>query len=270
MVEYKALEIAYRAQPLQIEYFFRSGHKGTVLYLEGLGCSKEDFVGAASIDELQPHSLVALDFPGCGHSLYPDDATFGMDDLVEITNIVVSELGLEDFVIIGHSMGGLVGLLYAEKYVEHVKGFIDVEGNLASEDCFFSRRIAIRGPLGFTREALDRLQDGLAQSRSRGLQEFAKALLSASEKALVAYASSLVDYSDNGNLIPRFTGLRIPRMFLYGSENRGLSYIPRLRDSDCEALEIPDSGHFPFYDNPQAYYQVICNFLDSVFSDGGG
>jgi len=269
MMEYGTLEIVYREQPLQIDYFLRGGHKGAVLHLQGLGSSKEDFVGAAGVDGLQEYSLTALDFPGCGTSPYPDDTTFGMDDLVEITNMVVAELELGDLVVLGHSMGGLVGLLYAEKYGEHVKGFINVEGNLASEDCFFSREIAKRGPTGFTREALMKLQQGLARSGSRGLREYARALLNASEKALVAYATSLVAYSDNGNLIPRFLGLAIPKMFVHGSENRGLSYIPALRESACEVVQIPDGGHLPFYDNPEAYYQVISNFMDSVFSDGG-
>ncbi len=260
-VEFNRLTIVYRKQPLQIEYLLRRGPKDAVLYLQGLGCSKDDFIGATNIRELQPYTLVAFDFPGCGNSPYPEDITLGIDDLVEITDIVVSRLNLGDFAVIGHSMGGLVALLYAEEHGEQVKGFINVEGNLASEDCFFSRKVANYGSTGFTKEVLKNYQQKLAQSDNKGSREFAKALQSASEKALFYYASPLVDYSDNGNLIPRFTGLEIPKLFVYGSENRWLSYIPRLEDSGCEIVEIPDSGHFPGYDNPQAYYQVISDFI---------
>lgn len=259
--EFKRLAIVYRKQPLQIEYLLRRGPKDAVLYLQGLGCSKDDFIGATNIRELQPYTLVAFDFPGCGNSPYPEDMPLGIDDLVEITDIVVSRLNLGDFAVIGHSMGGLVALLYAEEHGEQVKGFINVEGNLASEDCFFSRKVASYGSTGFTKEILKNYQQKLAQSDNKGSRGFAKALQSASEKALFYYASPLVDYSDNGNLIPRFTGLEIPKLFVYGSENRWLSYIPTLEDSGCEVVEIPDSGHFPGYDNPQAYYQVISNFI---------
>lgn len=259
--KFRELAIVYRKQPLQIEYLLRRGPKDAVLYLQGLGCSKDDFIGATNIRELQPYTLVAFDFPGCGNSPYPEDMTLGIDDLVEITDIVVSRLNLGDFVVIGHSMGGLVALLYVEKYGEQVKGFINVEGNLASEDCFFSRKVANYGSTGFTKEVLKSYQQKLAQSDSKGAQQFAEALQSASEKALFYYASPLVDYSDNGNLISRFTGLEIPKLFVHGSENRWLSYIARLEDSGCEVAEIPDSGHFPGYDTPQAYYQVISNFI---------
>ena len=259
--KFKKLAIVYRERPLQIEYFLRWGQKETVLYLHGLGCSKNDFVEATNIYELEAHTLIGFDFPGCGNSPYPKDMTLRIDDLVEIANIVVSKLNLGDFVAIGHSMGGLVALLYVEKYGEHVKGFINVEGNLAPEDCFFSRQVARYGATGFTKEVLKNFQQELAQSDNKGLQEFAKTLQSASEKACFDYSSSLVDYSDNANLIQRFTELEIPKLFLYGSENSGLSYIPKLKGGGCRVVEIPNSGHFPGYGNPQAYYQVISNFI---------
>jgi len=259
---FKKLAIVYRKQPLQIEYLLRRGQKETVLYLHGLGCSKDDFIGATNIHELQAHTLIAFDFPGCGNSPYPEDITFGIDDLVEITHRVVSELDLADFVIIGHSMGGLVALLYAEKYPEHVKGFINVEGNLASEDCFFSRQVAGYGSTGFTNKVFEDFRQSLAQSQNKGVQEYARTLeRSASKKALFDYSCSLVDYCDNTNLIQKFTGLRIPNLFLFGSENCGLRYKPQLKDGGGKMVEIPNSGHFPGYDNPQAYYEVISNFV---------
>ena len=265
-VKFNELAIVYRGQTIQIEYFLRGGRRGTVLYLHGLGCYKNDFMGAVDVDRLKPYTLVAFDFPGCGNSPYLANVNLGMDELVEITNIVVSELDLGDVVLIGHSMGGLVGLLYAEKYNEHVKGFIDVEGNLALEDCFFSGKIAGYGSTGFTKEVLERFQRKLAQSDSKALREHAQALGDASEKALFDYSFSMVDYSENGNLISRFSGLQIPKLFIYSVESSGLSYIPKLKDSVCEVVKIPDSSHFMFYDNPKAYYHEVSNFLDKVFA----
>jgi pimeloyl-ACP methyl ester carboxylesterase len=260
-MKYNKLAIEHQNQKLHIGYFIRPGHGEKILYLPGLGCSKVDFAEAANILWLQNHTLVAFDFPGSGNSPYPANIKYGIDDLVEITNIVVCRLKLNHLIIIGHSMGGLVALLYAEKYPEHVKGFINIEGNLASEDCFFSRRIAGYSPGGFTRELLDGFQEKLARSKSRGIREYAGTLKSASEKACYDYAAPLVDYSDNGGLIERFIRLDMPKIFVHGSENHGLSYIPELKERGCKVVEIPDSGHFPFYDNAQGYYRAISDFL---------
>lgn len=263
-MKYDILEIEHQNQNLQIEYFIRPGHGEEILYLPGLGCSKVDFAEAPKIPWLQDYTLAAFDFPGSGSSPYPANIKYGIDDLVEITNSVVSRLKFHNFIIIGHSMGGLVALLYAEKYTELVKGFINIEGNLASEDCFFSRRIAGYGPGGFTRKVLDGFQERLARSKSPSVREYAGSLKSASEKACYDYAATLVDYSDNGGLIERFIRLDIPKIFIHGSENHMLSYIPELKSCGCKVAKIPDSGHFPFYDNSQGYYRAISDFLLEV------
>ena len=263
----KKLEIDYRNHLLQIGYFIRRGRKDAVIYLHGLGCSKNDFLEAVSRAELKEYTLIAFDFPGCGDSPYPDDLHLEMDDLVEITHLVVSALPVDDFVIIGHSMGGLVALLFVERYGEHVKGFINVEGNLAPEDCFFSREVAQHSFTHFTTAAFKEIKHRLAQSKNKGFQKYAETLeTSASEKAFFDCCPSLVDYSEHGNLIQRFIALKIPKMFVYGSENRTLSYFTTLRESGCELVEIPRSIHFPGYDNPQAFYQAIAEFLWKNFS----
>jgi pimeloyl-ACP methyl ester carboxylesterase len=265
IMETKKLEITYRGQPLQIEFFIRPGPKETILYLHGLGCSKEDFLGATSAGDLQAYTLVAFDFPGCGNSSYHENMALGIDDLVEITNIFVSRLPLGDLVVIGHSMGGLVALLCIEKYGEPVKGFISVEGNLASEDCFVSRQVTKYRLAEFKGAGFRNLRQKLSQLKNRGYQKYVDTLKKySSPEAIFDYSPSLVSYSDNGNLIQRFTILDIPKVFIYGSENKGLSYIPELREKGCEVVEIPSSDHFPFYDNPRDYYRAISNFLEKT------
>ncbi|NIM17513.1 MAG: hypothetical protein GTO45_36330 [Candidatus Aminicenantes bacterium] len=64
-------------------------------------------------------------------------------------------------------------------------------------------------------------------------------------------------------MIQRFLKLNVPKLFIYGSENRSLPYIPELRKGGCEVVEIPKSNHCPNYDNPEDFYQVITNFLKS-------
>ena len=261
-MEIKKLEITYRGEQLQIAYFIRPGPRETILYLHGLGCSKNDFLGATCTDELQAYTLIALDFPGCGKSPYPENMVLGIDDLVEITNTFVSRLSLANRVVIGHSMGGLVALLSIQRYDDHIRGFINVEGNLASEDCFISREVTQYSLSEFRETGFQNLKHTFSQSENKGFQQYVKTLERYScPKAIFDYSPSLVNYSDTGNLIQRFTQLRIPKIFIYGSENKPLSYIPQLKKKGCEVVEIPESNHFPFTDNPRDYYRVISTFL---------
>ncbi|MBN1761517.1 MAG: alpha/beta hydrolase [Methanomicrobia archaeon] len=261
------LEIVYRNHPLLIDYFIlRRAGNDAVVYLHGLGCSKNDFLEAINSPELKEYTLVGFDFPGCGNSPYPSGFHLEIDDLVEITHLVLSKLQIDEFVIVGHSMGGLVALLYAERYKEHVKGFVNVEGNLAPEDCFFSREVTQHSFDYFTTAALPELKRRLTHSPNRGFRNYAETLGKASERAYFDYSPPLVDYSDSGSLVRRFIGLRMPKLFVYGSENRGLSYLPTLKEGGCETVEIPRSNHFPGYDNPHAFYQAIAAFLQTNVS----
>ena len=121
------IEINYKNNKLIINYSIRQGTGDTILYLHGLGCSKEDFDPIVNSNRFKNYNLVSFDFPGCGSTPYPESLDLTIDDLVEITDAFVYNLKLNNFVLIGHSMGGLVGLLYSEKFSSKVKSFINVD-----------------------------------------------------------------------------------------------------------------------------------------------
>jgi pimeloyl-ACP methyl ester carboxylesterase len=257
------LIIHYKEIPVRVAYFHRPGHRKTLFYLHGLGSSKNDFAQALRASGLNGCSLSAFDFPGCGGTRYPDGVRFGIDDLVEIAYMVVRSLSAGKVVLVGHSMGGLVALLLAERYRDIVSALINVEGNLTSGDCFFSRNVAGHGPGGFTDEAFLEFIRYLSQSEKRGIREYARTLQkSADRKAYADYSLSLVTCCDNGNLLDRFISLKLPKLFIRGSQNRSLPYLPALVNSGCPVREVPGSGHFPAYDNPRDYYAIISDFIN--------
>jgi pimeloyl-ACP methyl ester carboxylesterase len=261
-VEEKKLNLIYRQQNLEIAYFYRKGYEKNLLYLHGLGCAKNDFLGATEFESLRDYTLVSLDFPGFGGSTYPENMSLDIDDLVEITHMVVSQLDIGKCVFIGHSMGGLVALLYSERYSSHVEAFINVEGNLAGEDCFISRKMMKYDFSKFKKAAFPKFKQKMKKSDNTGFKKYAEILEKyTSPRAFYDYCPSLVRYSDEGELVQKFLKLEVPKLFIYGSENHTLSYLPQLRNEGCEVTEIPGSDHCPNYDNPTGFYQVIADFV---------
>jgi pimeloyl-ACP methyl ester carboxylesterase len=124
-----------------ISYFDRAGGSTPILFLHGLGNAASNFDALLANRSLAQHRLVALDFPGCGTSPYPSNQHQTIDDLVDLVDGFVARLQLPKFLLVGASMGGLVGLLYAERRPDQLVGFVCVEGNLAPEDCMFSRLV---------------------------------------------------------------------------------------------------------------------------------
>lgn len=94
----------------------------------------------ASLPELQSFRLVSADNPGRGVSPYDGNHPLNIDGVVELMESLVTHLGLNRFRLVGGSMGGLVELLYAEQNPSKIAGFVNVEGDLAPQDCMFSRR----------------------------------------------------------------------------------------------------------------------------------
>jgi pimeloyl-ACP methyl ester carboxylesterase len=124
-----------------LRYFDRPRAGPAILYVHGLGCSKADFEEMTSVSELQAFRLVSADNPGCGDSSYDENHPLNIDGVVELIENFVAQLGLNRFLLVGGSMGGLVALLYAERNPNRIAGFANVEGNLAPEDCMFSRNV---------------------------------------------------------------------------------------------------------------------------------
>ncbi|MFA6002710.1 MAG: alpha/beta hydrolase [Elusimicrobiota bacterium] len=261
----RQLAMNHSGARLNVEYFVRPGPGRTLLYLHGLGCSKSDFAEAARQRSLDRYTLMALDFPGCGGTAYPPDAEYGMDDLAAITGLFIERLSLEAPVLVGHSMGGLVALLYAHEHPDRVAGLVNVEGNLAAEDCFVSQGISEQDPTYFQTIGLPDMIADLDASGNPGFRRLAATLRSGSDpRAMHDYAPSLVRHSKSGRLLPYFVAARMPKLFVYGSQNQGLSYIPWLAQNRVPTAKIPKSDHFPGYDNPAVFYPTLAHFLKDI------
>jgi pimeloyl-ACP methyl ester carboxylesterase len=72
------------------------------------------------------HSI-ALDARGHGDSAWSPDGTYPSDAHVSDVESLVDQLGLNDFVLVGHSMGGGTALAYATRHVDKLKALVIVD-----------------------------------------------------------------------------------------------------------------------------------------------
>jgi pimeloyl-ACP methyl ester carboxylesterase len=183
--------------------------------------------------------------------------------LADLTQEVADRLLPGPYVLAGASMGGLITLLQIRRHgFARIQGLVNLEGNLAPEDCMFSRRVVGHGLAEFSATVFGRMIEELRGSRFAGDQIIAHNMeANVDVRGYHAYSFETVAESDSGRLLEEFLSLPIPRLFLYGEANRGLSYLPRLRASDVRVVEIPRSAHFLFYDDPAATFRAIGEFV---------
>lgn len=259
------LTMEIRGQAHDLPYLHRRGTGPAIVFLHGLGCCKEDCLPWIRCDPVAPFRVLAFDLPGCGGSRYSAGGALRMKDLVDLVRNVLAALELRDVVLVGHSMGGLIGLLLSERQPAAIRAFVNVEGNLAPEDCTFSRRAMADEFAEFETVVFPELKRNLASAPGIGSARYRAALEGgASARAFYDYARETVAYSDRGNLLERFLALSIPKVFIHGSENAHLTYLPRLRDSHCDVVQIAYANHFPFHDNPDGFAGAMAGFIEAL------
>ncbi|MEL7012435.1 MAG: alpha/beta hydrolase [Pseudomonadota bacterium] len=261
-MEARTLDLTIEGTEVRLACLSRAGPRPPLVSLHGFGSTKEDYADLSMHPEFQDRGLIFWDAPGCGASEIGDPAALSIPFLVKVALAACEALGVGHFHLSGHSMGGLTGLMLAHAHQERVLSFMDIEGNIAPEDCFLSRQI-IEHPGGTPADFAEGFME-----RVRHRAEYGSALYAAGLPAKVRDTTfepifnSMVALSDEAPLMEMFTGLNCPCAFLYGAQNRHLSYLGDLPAQGVEVIEIPQSGHFPMYSNPPALWTAMAAFLD--------
>ncbi len=246
---------------VDITGLYRGGTGTPLVFLHGFGSTKEDYADVVQQEHLADRPVLAYDAPGCGATTCSDPTALSIPFLVSAAEQVLRAKRIERCHLIGHSMGGLTALMLADRNPAKVASLVNIEGNLAPEDCFLSRQIISHAHDG-PREFLAHFADRVSSSRYYSSSLFAASLPhKVRADAVKPIFDSMVDLSDHGGLLERFLALPLPKMFMYGQQNGSLSYLKRLADKGIELAEIAHSAHFPMYSNPPAMWSRITGFV---------
>lgn len=249
---------------VNISAISRQGSKSPIVFLHGFGSTKEDYADIVRQANLGEFPFLAYDAPGCGETDCDSLDKVSIPFLVKTALEVIQHAEIEKFHLVGHSMGGLTALILADLIPERVLSFIDIEGNIAPEDCFLSRQIVEYS----TDSACEFFEHFIA--RALHAPAYSSPLYAASlrhkvrAEAVPGIFSSMVDLSDNGDLMRKYLNLPCPKMYMYGEQNNTLSYLRDIQSKGVRLSEIPQCGHFPMYANPPMMWREIGEFLKQM------
>jgi pimeloyl-ACP methyl ester carboxylesterase len=215
----------------------------------------------------------ALDFRGHGNSQWmsPPDYTYERhaSDLAE----VAEKLDLRDFVLMGHSMGGLVSLLYAATYPGRIRGLIIVDSTLRMPE----DRVAVLRNVGNRpgstyathEEFLDRYR--LRPDGTTAAPEIIRHLAERGGRQLPdgswthKFDRNVYAQRNSFDGISYCSQITIPTLVVKGG--RSPRVTPELfaeakaRCAHFELAEVPYSNHHVFLDNPPGFERVVKAFL---------
>ena len=231
----------------------------TVVWVHGLGESGLCFERLIRHDALAGLCHVVPDLPGYGRSPRPAHAT----DLAAAADHLAGWLaarGEPASVVVGHSMGGVLGVLLAER---HPPGSPRWSASRATSRPATARSAA--APRGsrcdaFAGGGLDALRD---QVRADGaddpaLRGYHASLVLADPRVFHRHARDLVALSADGSMAARLAGLPVP-VTVRRRRARGLAArsLELLDAAGVRCVRIEPAGHWPFIDRPAAVARVV-------------
>jgi pimeloyl-ACP methyl ester carboxylesterase len=100
--------------------------KPTILFLHGVGLTARTW-DLVCLGLRREFHCLALDQRGHGDSDWPADGDYGIEALRTDVRGLVNELDLDRFLLVGHSLGGMVALSYAVEEAPTLRGLVMVD-----------------------------------------------------------------------------------------------------------------------------------------------
>jgi len=188
---------------LEISTTLREAGDELLLFLHGIGCSRESFQHFWNRPEFASCSALAMDFVGFGESPASENFSYRIEDHARVCARLLENFSDKKLHAVAHSMGCAVALLFPDEILKSIRSFTSIEGNLIGADCgVVSRRVANSDPEKFAVEVFPEIQRQLA-----GVEKGYFALETTNPKALFKSAQSLVAWSDSEILLEKFHAL---------------------------------------------------------------
>ena len=195
---------------LSVATLTRSGRRAPVVTLHGFGSTKEDYADFARQGGLRRAWLPRLRRAGLRgvHLRGPRGVSVPVPGAHRRGR--PAPAGIERFHLVGHSMGGLTALLLAHRNPGRILSFVDIEGNLAPEDCFLSRQI-VHHPGGDAEKFLDAFADRVGRAPTSSSALYAASVRHKVRAGAVrGIFESMVELSDHGDLMAGFLAAPSP------------------------------------------------------------
>ena len=216
--------------------------------------------------------VVYLDLPGHGRSDWGVATEWSFESCADLVRDFCDAVGIERPVVLGHSMGAPIVLLYAARHPGHAGGLIVQSG--------FARWDAARMVAGFRRVAGDEVAEIARRSYAgdpvpdqdwaRVFAAFGPHLPDRERLAAVPQNHALnehgmalmrrLDITDQLNRVETPTLVSVGELDPVTPVPAAEEIVDVLPDGVGELAIVEGAGHFPWLDEPDRYWPAIINF----------
>ncbi|MCR9251137.1 MAG: alpha/beta hydrolase [bacterium] len=210
------------------------------------------------------YRLIIPDLPGFGKSNLISD--FNLEDIAVSLNDLISKLGVSEFIVLGHSLGGYIALAMEKLYPKCVKGFGLIHST-AFEDNEEKKAgrnqvvkiVSEKGPGLFLQNFYQNLFYQQIEEVIGDLQQEGKQIKG---ESIIAYAKAMRDRPDSSDLLKS----EKPKLVVAGVKDGAVPIENSRRmkgiANNCDYIELENTGHMGMFEEPEALLSGIESFLD--------
>ncbi|MDE7125387.1 MAG: alpha/beta hydrolase [Muribaculaceae bacterium] len=238
-----------------------SGQGSPVILMHGWGCSSKTL---ASIEHIaaETHTVYNIDLPGFGLSDEPR-AVWGVEEYTEMLEAFVARLGICRPILLGHSFGGRICIMYSSRHSSDVDKVVLVDAAGVKPPrrlSYYLKVYGFKAAKKFWQLVLGhkRAQERIDKMRAkRGSSDY-----SSSTPMMRAILSKTV----NQDLCEYARKMQVPTLLIWGENDTAtpLSDAKKLERliPDAGLVCFPGCGHYSFLDNPHQFGAVLRSFIN--------
>lgn len=246
-------------------------NKKTVVLLHGF-LQNLDVWSSYVLSYMHDFRVVTIDLPGHGHT-----DVFGevhsMDLMARVVKTVLDEAGVNQCVMMGHSMGGYVALAFAEKYPYTLRGLGLVNSHaLSDSDTHRGSRQAVCEQVKENRASYivnfvpTLFDDSKRAALSQDIKDLQDQCLEIRAEAITAAQLGMMNRPSRISVLQQ---LEVPVLFIYGKNDKRIPLEIAISQAmiphHSEILLLDDVGHMSFIEEREYVKPRIKNFVDTCY-----
>lgn len=215
------------------------------------------------------HRVITIDLLGHGNTECMG-YVHSMEDNADVVHAVLAELRIRKAVLVGHSMGGYVGLAFAELYPDAVKGLVllNSTSRADSDERKKNRDRAIvavkQNYSNFIRMAIANLFS--EDNREKLLNEIEQVKIEALKTPLQGIVASLEGMKIRMDREVLLHLTPYPKLLILGEKDPVLNYEEtkeQIEETDVQFLTFPN-GHMSHIENQEELSKKLLTFFKGI------
>ena len=256
------MDKVFETDGVRFAYSSEPGQGAPVVLMHGWGCTRSTLASVEKVARQLGRPTLNVDFPGFGESTEPTEV-WGVDRYTRAVESFLRHEGVgDDAVLIGHSFGGRVGILYASRNRVGKLVLVDAAGVTPRRSLKYYLKV-------YRFKAMKRIMYMLmGKARAERRLDEMRAKAGSSDYASASpRMRSILSRVVNEDLTSVMPSISAPTLLIWG-ENDTATPLADARVMErlipgAALVSFPGCGHYSFLDNPVQFAAVLRSFLNS-------